>query len=168
MESSSNQSPPAQITLFDVGDPHLPVLPYGMTSGWSGSDASRERAERADASGLTGENQRRLYRMLKNAQHQGLTWAEAADIAGWHHGTASGALSALHKARIISRLAERRMGSSVYVLPEFVGDRETRGYEPNLSAKLLRQILEELEADLEQGHLSLALSRVRATRQALQ
>ena len=167
MEPSSNPSPPAQITLFDVGMPELPVLPYGMSSGWSGSDTSRERAEKADSSGVTGRNQRQTYRLLEEAGSHGMTWSELAGLAQWHHGTASGALSALHKAGVIARLAERRGRSAVYVLPKFVNGRETHSHQPNLSAKLLSSILEELQADLEKGHVSTALARVIATRQAL-
>lgn len=168
MESTHNSSPPAQITLFDVAEPLLPVLPYGGTSGWSGSETSRERAARADKTGATGANQKRTLSLLQFSTRGGLTWRELSSITGWHHGTASGALSVLHKAGIIARLSERREKCAVYVALDYVDGRETQPYKPNVSAQLLSLILEELQTDLEQGHISTALARVRATREALQ
>jgi hypothetical protein len=57
-----------------------------------------------------------------------------ADICGWHHGQASGALSDLHKAGLIARLVERRNRCSVYVLPEHVGGRATAAHGRNKPA----------------------------------
>lgn len=168
MESTHNSSPPAQITLFDVAEPPLPVLPYGGTSGWSGSDTSKERAERADKTGATGANQKRTLSLLMFSRNEGLTWRELSSMTGWHHGTASGALSVLHKAGLIARLAERRERCAVYVALDFVNGREIQSHKPNVSGQLLSTILEELQSDLEQGHFSVALARVRATREALQ
>lgn len=168
MEQSSNSSPPAEITLFDIGDPHLPVLPYGGTSGWSGSDTSKDRATRADANGITSTGQRQTLLLLRQAGTRGMTWNELADALDWHHGTASGALSVLHKAGIIARLHDKRNRCAIYVTPEHIDGRDTRAHRPNVSARLLAQILEELETDLSNGHLSTALARVRATRAALQ
>lgn len=42
-----------------------------------------------------------------------------------HHGTASGTLSLLHKAGQIDRLAGKRNGQKIYVLPLYVGGRLT-------------------------------------------
>lgn len=168
MTKTSNTSTHTQVTLFDVGEPHLPVLPYGGSSGWSGSDSSKDRAVSNDESGVTGYNQRRLMIYLERQGQQGLTWKEAGDHFGWHHGTASGALSVLHKAGLIARLKERRNKSSVYVACSYINDRETSPHKPNVSARLLVEILTELETDLDQGHLSTALARVRATLKAIQ
>lgn len=167
-QTTSNQSPSVQVTLFDVGEQHLPILPYGGTSGWSGSDTSKERATSNDESGITSTNQKQTLILLQTATHKGLTWNELADALGWHHGTASGALSVLHKAGLIARLKERRNKCAVYVAKEHVNGRETQAHKPNVSARLLAQILEELETDLINGNTSTALARVRATRQALQ
>jgi hypothetical protein len=105
-----------------------PFLPYGGTSGWSGSEASEDRAERDDADGTTSERQRAVLLLLARAGAPGLTWFELAEIRGWHHGQASGALSVLHKVGRISRLAERRGDSHVYVLPNYVLGRDESPY----------------------------------------
>lgn len=99
--------------------------PYAGTSGWSGSETSRERAEREDADGTTSKRQRRALRWLDVSQARGMTWKDMAIRNGWHHGQASGVLSVLHKAGKIERLTERRDRCQVYVLPEYVNDRET-------------------------------------------
>lgn len=104
----------------------LPETPYAGTSGWSGSQTSRERAEDEDRGGVTTERQRVVLVLLNARGSLGATWRELAQVEGWHHGQASGALSTLHKTGHIARLAtERRERCSVYVLPEFVGERET-------------------------------------------
>lgn len=59
----------------------------------------------------------------------GGTWKEFSEASGIHHGSATGALSTLHKEGQISRLAEgKREGCSVYVLTALVGSRPTRAY----------------------------------------
>jgi hypothetical protein len=118
-----------------------PVLPYGSadpndpeatSSGWSGSDTSRERARRADEDGTTSKRQREVVAMLARAGTRGLTWPELAEAHGWHHGQASGALSALHKSGRIARLGPRhaRGRCSVYVVAEHVDGRDTAPYGP--------------------------------------
>lgn len=167
MEQTSNTSPPPQITLFDIPEPELPVLPYGGTSGWSGSETSKDRATKADSDGITSVRQRQTLILLRNSGTHGMTWSELAEVLDWHHGTASGALSVLHKAGIIARLAQKRNRCAVYVAPEHIDGRATEQHRPNVSARLLAQILEELEHDLSNGHYSTALARVRATRHTL-
>lgn len=63
-------------------------------------------------------------RALANARRYGMTWRELGDACGWHHGQASGALSALHRAGRVARLREQRAGSGVYVLPNEVHGRD--------------------------------------------
>jgi hypothetical protein len=104
----------------------LPELPYDGTSGWSGSDTSRERAEHDDTTGITTQRQRMVMASLERVRSTGLTWKELADFTGWHHGQASGALSTLHKTGHIERLAERRDRCHPYVLPEHVDGRDTQ------------------------------------------
>jgi hypothetical protein len=106
-----------------MSDP--PLLPYAGTSGWSGSDTSRARALDADASGVTGQRQRDVLAYLAGCGPYGATWPEVAAVLGTHHGTASGALSVLHKESRIARLAERRGRCKIYVRPEYVNGRET-------------------------------------------
>ena len=100
--------------------------PYNSSSGWSGSQTSKDRADRNDNDGTTGANQRIVLEQLALSGENGLTWTELAEIVGgWHHGTASGALSVLHKAEKICRLTESRSRCRIYVLPEYVAGRDT-------------------------------------------
>lgn len=119
---------PHDVPLFDLDQTGRPVLPYAGTSGWSGSATSKQRAARADRDGTTSVRQSSTIAALREAGYTGLTWAEVADRMGWHHGTASGALSVLHKEGLIARLAVSRDRCRIYVLPEYVGDRPTEGH----------------------------------------
>ena len=92
----------------------LPELPYAGTSGFSGTDTSETRARTADKSGETKNRQYRTLKMLRLRGADGLTWKELAEATGYHHGTASGVLSALHKAGHIARLRSSRNGCKVY------------------------------------------------------
>jgi len=150
-------------TLFDDFDPMLPVLPYGRTSGWSGSETSRERAERADRTGITENRQAITLGLVRRAGIDGLTWRELSEQTGWHHGTASGALSVLHKGGEIARLSERRDKCQIYVLPGNVLGRTTADYTPNVSARVLREVLTEIEQDLLADRRWDAIRRIRAT-----
>lgn len=153
-------------SLFDMPDPVLPALPYGGTSGWSGSEASRDRAIEADKSGKTSARQQQVLEVLWLRRDKGLTWKDISETAGWHHGSASGVLSVLHKAGSICRLKERRDRCHIYVLPEYVNGRETEGHTPNAGTRVLLSMLDEIEHDLQGGHFALALARIRATREA--
>ena len=108
-----------QLSLND-----LPLLPYAGTSGWSGSDASRDRAKSEDGNGTTANRQSIVSAIVFLSASHGTTWKELADELGWHHGQASGVLSVLHKAGRITRLAERRNNCHVYVSAMFVKGRE--------------------------------------------
>ena len=100
-------------------------LPYAGTSGWSGTDTSRERAVTADTTGDTAERQKIVLDILYRAHKEGMTWKELADRTGWHHGQASGVLSVLHKDGRISRLLDKRARCRIYVHPSHIGDRLT-------------------------------------------
>lgn len=108
------------------------VLPYAGTSGWSGSDTSRSRAVTADKDGSTTDRQRQVIGTLVKQGSWGVTWKELSDLTGWHHGTASGVLSVLHKAGRIARLTEVRDKCKVYVHPMMVNGRpiESHGRKP--------------------------------------
>ena len=99
-------------------------LPYAGTSGWSGTDTSRERAKERDKSGRTGKNQRNTLEYLYSSGVTGLTWKELSEKTGWHHGTATGVLSVLHKDERIYRLTESRNRCRVYVYPDYLNGRE--------------------------------------------
>lgn len=100
------------------------LLPYAGTSGWSGSATSYDRAVTADREGTTGARQRQTLAHLARAGERGCTWQELAAATGWHHGTASGVLSVLHKEGRIARLAESRNRCRVYVLDTYAEGRE--------------------------------------------
>lgn len=100
------------------------VLPYAGTSGWSGSETSRDRALTEDSTGISAQRQRQVLNELQFAGEFGLTWKELADAYKWHHGQASGVLSVLHKEGLIYRLTERRNRCAVYVLPHLAKNRE--------------------------------------------
>lgn len=102
-----------------------PALPYAGTEGWSGSDASRDRARTDVSSGSAAERQSHIRAILSRSGEEGATWHEIAAALGIHHGQATGSLSSMHKDGQICRLKERRGRSSIYVLPESVGGRET-------------------------------------------
>lgn len=97
-----------------------------LTGGWAGSDASHDRALAEALDGTLSKRQAVIVTMLGNVGPSGMTWLEVAARTGWHHGQASGALSTLHKIGRIARLQDRRDRCHIYVLPEHVGDRETR------------------------------------------
>lgn len=155
-------------TLFDNPDPILPVLPYGQTSGWSGSATSRERAERADSSAVTESRQAITIGLLRRAGIDGLTWGDLSEQTGWHHGISSGALSVLHKDGQIARLSERREKCQIYVLRENVLGRDTADYQPNVSARLLQEVLTDIEQDLLADRRWDAIRRIRATLETYQ
>lgn len=104
--------------LFD------PILPYAGTSGHSGSDTSERRARTEDSNGTTTARQSETLRRLADAGSHGMTWHDLADLAGWHHGQASGVLSVLHRSGLIARLTISRNRCKVYVLPMFVNGRD--------------------------------------------
>lgn len=97
-----------------------------MTGGHSGGSTSHERAVREVQDGtLTG----RLSGVREIAWaegRRGITVSEVRHTLRLHHGQASSALSNLHRTGHLARLAERRNGCFVYVVPEQVCDRPTQ------------------------------------------
>lgn len=134
--------------------------PYGGTSGHSGSEASAERAQSEDRSGVTSMRQRLALQHLGEMGRFGMTWREFAEVCGIHHGQASGALSALHKRGRIARLTVKRGRSQVYVLPQHVDGRVTSDYRPNVSARLLVDVLHEIDGLLSSYRTADARKRI--------
>lgn len=99
-----------------------------LTAGHSGSDTSQERAVTEARSGTKKKREAAVLRILDTRRGFGLTVWELREIANLHHGQASSVLSTLHKAGLIARLTERRNRCHVYVLNEYVGDRETQAH----------------------------------------
>ena len=102
-----------------------PSLPYDGTEGFSGSDTSAERARREASDGTASQRQRDVLDYLLHTEGYGATWSEVATGLHLHHGQASGSLSALHHDGRIERLKQRRGRSQIYVMPQWVADRET-------------------------------------------
>jgi len=103
----------------------LPVLPYAGTSGWSGTNTSKDRAFDSDSTGKTKRSQIDALKAINNLGTFGITWKELSEITRWHHGLSSGVLSILHKEGIISRLLEKRGKCRIYVANHKVDGRET-------------------------------------------
>lgn len=103
-------------------------VPYNGTAGWSGTDTSKERALVNLRTGKEYNNQQKALAYLKNAGHYGLTWQELAIKAGWHHGTASGVLSVLHKAGAIIRTYDKRNKCRIYMDISFKDEYKNDSY----------------------------------------
>jgi DNA-binding MarR family transcriptional regulator len=88
-------------------------LPYNGTAGWSGSSTSKVRAKDNVIRKRENSNQALALALLKRAD-DGLTWKELAAYNSWHHGTASGVLSVLHKVGFIIRGTNVRNKCKVY------------------------------------------------------
>jgi len=123
-------------------DEALPLTPYAGTSGWSGTDTSRDRAVRDDSDGTTSRRQRHALAALASAKTAGLTWRELASLSGMHHGQASGVLTVLHKAEKICRLTEKRDRCRVYVVPECTMGRATEPYVPRVQPSTVEEMSE--------------------------
>jgi len=96
------------------------------TDGWSGSPASHERAVMEQTLGTASRRRKQAVHQLGLAKERGLTWRDLADRLAMHHGQASGVLSVLHKEGRISCLLAKRNRCHIYVLHEYVNDRNTR------------------------------------------
>lgn len=147
-------------------------LPYGSdgerTQGWSGSDASHDRALTEAAGGVASVRQRRALHLLAAAGEDGLTWKEVANVTGWHHGQVTGTLSVLHKTNHIARLRARRGKCSIYVLPVHVGTRLTAAFKPNtkvgipvlpVPTAMEKVSIEQMRQRRDQGYATVCLPR---------
>lgn len=127
------------------------VLPFKGTSGWAGSQASRDRQMMLDETGETGKRQKQVMAELRNAGTYGAIWRDIALSLGLHHGQASAALSVLHREGLIARLDEKRAKCSIYVLPEYVNGRSTSDAmktQASINANAIRAI-RELHSEIE-------------------
>lgn len=111
--------------MSSLFDNKLPALAYNGSSGHSGTDTSKERAEHLDKSGKTKNLQQQTLALLAKLTFIGITWRELAEELKIHHGSASAVLTNLHKAGLIERLEMRRGRSKIYVLPNWVEYRLT-------------------------------------------
>lgn len=98
---------------------YVPYKPYKGTAGWSGTDTSEARAIDNITSGRELNNQSRALSYLKLAGVNGMTWKELAEGTGWHHGTASGVLSVLHKEGAAARRVLTRKRCKIYIHQDY-------------------------------------------------
>jgi hypothetical protein len=98
---------------------YVPYAPYKGTAGWSGTDTSKARAINNISSGREQNNQQLALRILKSRGTEGATWKELATDTSWHHGTASGVLSVLHKSGAIVRTVKVRNRCKIYVHQDY-------------------------------------------------
>jgi DNA-binding MarR family transcriptional regulator len=124
------------------------------TAGWSGSEASHDRAIEERDNGTVTERQKWVLGYLMVFGSHGLTVQEVREESGWHHGQASSTLSVLHKEGRIARLKERRNRCHVYVLPQYVNDREVQPHgrkKRNPLTDYQTAVLRSVSLDLTQG-----------------
>lgn len=87
------------------------------------SERSRNFTE---GTGIIGERMAKVYRLVSSRRAKGMTVKELRERdETLHHGSASAALSDLHKQGHLSRLEEKRESCAVYVLPLYVEGRST-------------------------------------------
>ena len=110
------------------------------------------------------ERSYQINRYLHHAGEYGCTWQDIADRMGTHHGTASGALSVMHKNKEIARLKDKRNGSSIYVLPQYVKGRATSSYRSSAAKRALLELVDQIEADLDRGDYDAAYRHLQETR----
>lgn len=111
-------------------DSELGSESYGGTRGHSGGDASRDAAYADLAKGITSKVQRLVLILAAQAGERGITVADVREKNGTlHHGRVSSALTKMHIAGKLAALTERRGHQGIYVLPEHVGERDTRAYQ---------------------------------------
>lgn len=105
-----------------------PVLTYpepdgSRTTGWSGTDTSREQAK-------SGKARLAQSQVMFHFQSWGTTGRTVAELRtampDYHHGSISSALTNLHRAGTLARLVEKRDRCHVYVLADCVNGRPTQ------------------------------------------
>jgi hypothetical protein len=104
-----------------------PSLPYDGTEGFVPRETSEARARAEAESGRSETRQQRIMGLLRMRGSYGATWREASTHIEdrLHHSGFTSSLSTLHKTGRVAALAEQREHCNVYVLPEYVGERET-------------------------------------------
>lgn len=109
-----------------------PSLTYAGSSGSATTDTSQAATEHADVTGITAKAQRYALIVAGQQGTRGVTASELREKDGsLHHGRVSSALTNLHRAGRLIRLAEIRNHCHVYVLPEHVAGRDVKPYRPS-------------------------------------
>lgn len=104
-------------------------LPYNGSSG--GPGASDEVTRYLDEHGVTAKSQKAVYATVAYWREFGATSLEIEEHLNQGHGRISGALSILHMKGHLSLLSLRRQRYRIYILPQFVGDRDTITHKAN-------------------------------------
>jgi hypothetical protein len=79
------------------------------------------------------KRQMEVYRLVREAGLYGVIWKDISEALDVHHGISSSCLSKLHMDNHIVKLANRRDGCGIYVLPEHVNGQETVARRRNLT-----------------------------------
>lgn len=102
-----------------------PSLVYNGTSGWQGTDTSRERAHTEDTNGKTAKMQSLVLLAIYEAGEYGITVRECYTAMGiTNPNRVAPSFTNLHKAGRIERLTQQRGRHRVYVALEHVNGRE--------------------------------------------
>lgn len=83
----------------------------------AGSDTSQERAEKEASDGTLSKRLSQVLGRISMSGTHGATWFEVAQSLDLHHGSASSALTNLHRQGLIARTKRTRGRSKVYVTP---------------------------------------------------
>lgn len=86
------------------------------------SDTSRERATREDRTGVFKARRENLLKLIEEAGTTGLTWKDAADLTGLHHGQVSSVLTRLHENGDVFQLKVTRYGCHPYLVAALKDD----------------------------------------------
>lgn len=113
--------------------------------GTVGSSGSSTSAERAVAETLS-PRRAKVYAFVSSKGAWGATVAEVERGLGIGHGSASGALTVLHRGGDLTRLTWRRNRQEVYVLPQHVNGREEAPYRPNTGKARIAELEQALSS----------------------
>lgn len=86
------------------------------------SDTSRARATHEDATGKTNARRQQVLDLIIETGTVGLTWKEAADLTGLHHGQVSSVLTKLHELGDVFQLKITRYGCHPYLAVAYKDD----------------------------------------------
>jgi len=139
----------------------MPSLTYNGSSGFSGTDTSKERAMTQDEDGTTNKVQQKVLIAVDAGNTRGVTIKELRRLyPEHHHGSLSGALTNLHRDDVIARLEDQRDKCKIYVMPWYVGERVTEKPGHN---KGLARILDSLDALAEVHKAKMVVNRRNGT-----
>lgn len=101
---------------------------YPNGIGHSGSETSEEASKR-----VTGKRSQQVFDQVAQMQHRGVTVREIEWMLKIGHGSASGALTRLHRAGYIARLQRKRDKQQIYMAIAFTAGQALSPYKPNVA-----------------------------------